>query len=178
MLTRKEAIAKLTAIEEKHKQDGYSFWIHNVKGNEPWLLEIRQGLLRKEKLKNKEYLLPKDLTKETLISEIKNFQAKSNIRRKYHFKKYCNLNNLFKKYDLNGLYLDYQQKRQLLVFEDTKTGQTRVLSQLEFACKVKSKIKAREIVKDGVYENCKVTKYPQWIRKKRKEHETVKMLSK
>lgn len=75
-LTRKEAIAKLTAIEEKHNQDGDSFWIHSVKGNEPWLLEIRQGLLRKEKLKNKEYLLPKDLTKELLFLKLRIFKQK------------------------------------------------------------------------------------------------------
>ncbi|MFT8392431.1 MAG: hypothetical protein ABF624_00300 [Liquorilactobacillus ghanensis] len=47
-LTRRKAIAMLAVIEEKHKQDGDSFWMHGVKGDEKWLLEIREALTRHE----------------------------------------------------------------------------------------------------------------------------------
>ncbi|MFT9452381.1 hypothetical protein [Liquorilactobacillus ghanensis] len=173
-LTRRKAIAMLTVIEEKHKQDGDSFWIHRVKGNEKWLLEIREALTRDEikaPVEHKHHA-QKDLTKDALIWEIKHFHAKSKIARKYSFKSPSSIDKLLGKYDLEEMYDDYRIKSRWVVVQNTKTNEISIETPESLAKKLNLRIAiAKEIIKVGSLKEYLLFKYPQWIKQRRKEHE-------
>lgn len=174
-LTRKQAIAKLAAVEEKHKQDRDSFWLNNVNGDEPWLLEIRKGLTRKEIKGPREIShSQKDLTKENLIWEMKQFRTPSVIARKYHFKSFKDIEKLAKEYGLKELYDDCRVKRHWVVVEDPRKRTVSIETVTSLAQKigVHGSI-LNEIIKSGEIKGKKLTKYPEWIKKKREKHENM-----
>lgn len=173
-LTRKQAIAKLAAVEEKHKQDRDNFWINNVNGDEPWLLEIRKALTRHEIEAPTEHRHHdrSDLTKEALIWEIKNFHFQSKIAKKYNFRSPSSIENLLKKYDLEEMYEDYRAKSHWIVVQNTKTNEISIETPESLAEKLNLKVTiAKEIIKVGSLKEYLLFKYPQWIKHRRKEHE-------